>query len=158
MACPPHSLSPTLSFDHVHRVPTTGRAGGSSHLIRHRHRSHESCEEVLVHPTSRGQFFGTASTILTMIYASSSSAMRRPGFTCSKGPMLSQEDYVELGSFCADSCKALERGTGGKTLDGLNKSARDAIDRLMTWVEPVIYVSRVLRPTVMLWTIGLSQK
>jgi len=46
--------------------------------------------------------------------------------------MHSNEEYVGLGLFCADICKALERGMNGKTLDDLNQSTRDAIDQLMT--------------------------
>jgi len=58
--------------------------------------------------------------------------MRRPRFTCSKGSMLSKQEYVGLGLFCTDICKALERGMNGKTLDDLNQSTRDAIDQLTT--------------------------
>ena len=46
--------------------------------------------------------------------------------------MLNQLEYVELGLFCADICKALERGMGGKGLHDLNKSVCDAINQLTT--------------------------
>ena len=46
--------------------------------------------------------------------------------------MLSKQEYVGLGLFCTDICKALERGMNGKTLDDLNQSTRDAIDQLTT--------------------------
>ena len=44
--------------------------------------------------------------------------------------MANEEDYVELGLFCADICGALERGMNGKKMDDLSKSARDAIKQL----------------------------
>jgi len=46
--------------------------------------------------------------------------------------MINEPDYVELGLFCADICRALERGMNGKKLDDLSRSVRDAIDQLMT--------------------------
>jgi len=44
--------------------------------------------------------------------------------------MINKLDYVELGLFCADICRALDRGMDGKKLDGLNQSVRDAINQL----------------------------
>jgi len=44
--------------------------------------------------------------------------------------MLNELDYVDLGLFCADICKALEQGMGGKSLDDLSRSVRDAINKL----------------------------
>ena len=55
--------------------------------------------------------------------------------------MANKQDYVDLGLSCADVCKALERGMGEKKLDSLSKSVCDAINQLMTWVEPAIYIS-----------------
>jgi len=46
--------------------------------------------------------------------------------------MINEPYYVELGLFCADICRALERGMNGKNLDDLSRSVRDAIDQLMT--------------------------
>ena len=45
--------------------------------------------------------------------------------------MINERDYVELGLFCADICKALDRGMSGKNLSDLSKSVRDAINQFM---------------------------
>ena len=50
--------------------------------------------------------------------------------TRSQDSMLNELDYVDLGLFCADICKALEQGMGGKSLDDLSRSVRDAINKL----------------------------
>ena len=44
--------------------------------------------------------------------------------------MVNEQDYVELGLYCADICKALERGMGEKKLGEVSKSVRDAINQL----------------------------
>ena len=46
--------------------------------------------------------------------------------------MLNQLEYVELGLFCADICRALERGMDGKMLGDLSQSVCDAINQLTT--------------------------
>ena len=67
--------------------------------------------------------------------------MRRSGLTRSQDTMANEQDYVDLGLSCANICKALERGMGGKTLDDLSQSVRDAIKQLMTWVQPAVHIS-----------------
>lgn len=49
--------------------------------------------------------------------------------------MANEQDYVELGLNCADICRALDRGTNGKTLEGLSPSVCEAMDQLTTWVK-----------------------
>ena len=44
--------------------------------------------------------------------------------------MVNEQDYVELGLYCADICKALEQGMGKKKLFELSRSVRDAINQL----------------------------
>ena len=44
--------------------------------------------------------------------------------------MANETDYVELGLFCSDICKALERGMNGKRLEDLSQSVCDAINQL----------------------------
>jgi len=44
--------------------------------------------------------------------------------------MVNEPDYVELGSLCADVCRALDQGTNGKKLDELSRPTYDAINRL----------------------------
>ena len=46
--------------------------------------------------------------------------------------MINALDYVELGLFCADICKALDRGMNGKKLGDLSQSVCDAINQLTT--------------------------
>ena len=46
--------------------------------------------------------------------------------------MINEQDYVELGLFCADICRALERGMNGKKLSDLSQSVCDAINQLTT--------------------------
>ena len=77
--------------------------------------------------------FATVSVILTMIKVpSSSSAMRCSELTRNKDSMINASDYVELGLFCADICRALDRGMNGRKLDDLNRSVCDAISQLTT--------------------------
>ena len=46
--------------------------------------------------------------------------------------MVNALDYVELGIFCSDICKALDRGMDGKKPDDLSQSMCDAINQLTT--------------------------
>ena len=66
--------------------------------------------------------------------------MRRSRLTLSQDTVVNEQDYVDIGLSCADICKALERGMGGKKLDDISKSVRDAINQLTTWVELAIYI------------------
>ena len=75
--------------------------------------------------------FATVGILLTMIkVSSSSSAMGCSELICFQESMINALDYVELGLFCADICRALDRGMNGKKLDDLNQSVRDAISQL----------------------------
>ena len=56
--------------------------------------------------------------------------------------MANDQDYVDLGLSCADVCKALDQGMGGKSLDDLSKSVCDAINQLTTWVELLMHTPR----------------
>ena len=76
--------------------------------------------------------FGTVAILLMMIRVSLPPAMRRRRLTRRQDTMVNEQDYVELGLFCADICKALKRGMGEKKLDDLSKSVRDAIKQLTT--------------------------
>ena len=46
--------------------------------------------------------------------------------------MVNRMDYVELGLACADVCTALDRGLGGKGLEDVKSSVREAIRQLTT--------------------------
>ena len=67
--------------------------------------------------------------------------MRCSRLTRSQDTVANEQDYVDLGLSCADICKALERGMGGKSLDDLSKSVCDAINQLTTWVQLAIHIS-----------------
>ena len=77
--------------------------------------------------------FGSVVIILTMIRVGFYfSVTRRSRFTHNKDSMANDADYVELGLYCADICRALERGMDGKKLNELSKSVCDGINHLTT--------------------------
>ena len=43
---------------------------------------------------------------------------------------MNERDYVDLGLFCADICKGLDRGVKKKKLDDLSQSVYEAINQL----------------------------
>ena len=53
--------------------------------------------------------------------------------------MINEQDYIELGLFCADICKALDRGMNGKNLGDLSQSVREAITQLTTYVTRAVH-------------------
>ena len=55
--------------------------------------------------------------------------MRYSGLTHSQDTMVNELDFVEVGLFCADICKALDRGINGKKLNDLSQSVCDAINQ-----------------------------
>ena len=55
-----------------------------------------------------------------------------PRFTRDQESIVNALDYVELGLFCADICRALDRGMNGKKLDDLGWPVCDAINQLTT--------------------------
>ena len=44
--------------------------------------------------------------------------------------MVGELEYVELGLYCANVCRALDRGMNGKKLDELSQSVYDGINQL----------------------------
>jgi len=85
--------------------------------------------------------FGSVGVLLTMIrvrFRSSDSVTTSLWFTLVQDSMVNKQDYVELGLSCADICRALDRGTGGKSLDDLSHSVCEAINQLTTWVRPTM--------------------
>ncbi|KAF9647692.1 hypothetical protein BDM02DRAFT_3261539 [Thelephora ganbajun] len=65
--------------------------------------------------------FGSVSTLLTKI----------------TGSMINDQDYVELGLYCADICEALDRGMNGNGLDELSQSLGETINRFATTVAEI---------------------
>ena len=51
--------------------------------------------------------------------------------------MANKQEYVKLGLFCANICKALKRQTNGRDP---SESMREAISELEAWVDPTIHV------------------
>ena len=77
--------------------------------------------------------FGTVVILLTIIKVCSllfRDEMLQ--FTCNQESVVNELDYVELGLFCVDICRALNRGMDGKKLDDLSQSVRGAINQLTT--------------------------
>ena len=58
----------------------------------------------------------------------------------SQDTMANEQDFVDLGLSCANICKALERGMGGKSLTDLSGSVCDAINQLTAWVEALMHI------------------
>jgi len=56
--------------------------------------------------------FGSVTILLTMIRVRLIFCDGIPKFTCSQDSMVNELDYVELGLFCVDICRALDRGMG----------------------------------------------
>ena len=54
--------------------------------------------------------------------------------------MANEQDFVDLGLSCANICKALERGMGGKSLNDLSGPVCAAINQLTTCVEMMIRI------------------
>ena len=80
--------------------------------------------------------FGSVSILLTMIRVSFTLfSGEPPSFTCNQDSMANKTDYVELGLACANVCAALGRGMGGKRLDDVKQSVREAIAQLSMWVN-----------------------
>ena len=58
--------------------------------------------------------------------------MRCSGLTHNQDTMDNEQEYVDLGLFCADICEALKQGMDGKSPGDLSKSVCDAINKLTT--------------------------
>ena len=56
-------------------------------------------------------------------------------FTPSQDSKVNAQDYADIGIFCADVCKALDRGLDGRRSDELSQSVLGAIEQLTAWVE-----------------------
>jgi hypothetical protein len=48
---------------------------------------------------------------------------------------INQQEHIELGLPSADTSQALGRGMDGKKLGDPSQSVREAINRLMTWLD-----------------------
>jgi len=64
--------------------------------------------------------------------------MKNHNLTSNQHSMANELDYVQLGLACADVCRALNRGTGGKELHDLSQSVCEAIEQLTKWVDSAI--------------------
>ena len=76
--------------------------------------------------------FGTVNVLLTMIKVGFLLCDKMFRLTRSQESMINELDYVDLGLFCADICRALDRGMNGKKLDDLSQPVCDAISQLTT--------------------------
>ena len=76
--------------------------------------------------------FGTVSVVLAMIRVRfpQSTMITTLQFTFIQDSMANEKDYVDLGAFCADVCRALDRGLNGRRSNELNRSVLGAIEHL----------------------------
>ena len=75
--------------------------------------------------------FGSINTLLTLIrVCSCSPATIFSRLTPNKDLTVDGLDYVELGLFCVDICRVLDRGMNGKKMDDLSQPVYDAINGL----------------------------
>ena len=51
-------------------------------------------------------------------------------FTCNQDSMANKADIVDLGLFCVNVCRALDRGMSGRRVDELSQSVFEAIQQL----------------------------
>ena len=51
---------------------------------------------------------------------------------CNQDSMINEVEYIELGIACADVCRALDRGMGGRGVADLSQSVFEAIGELTT--------------------------
>ena len=56
-------------------------------------------------------------------------------FTDSQDSVAPEQDYVDIGLFCADVCRTLDRGLSGRHLNELSRPVRGAIEELTTLVQ-----------------------
>ena len=73
--------------------------------------------------------FASVSVILTMIKVHFL-RLRMCCHSCTQDTMVNEMDYVDLGLACADVCRALDRGMGGRRMDELSESVVGAIGQL----------------------------
>jgi len=119
-----------LSFDHDHQFPTTEGARELRLLVERSHRCHGSRREDLEHHTSKGRLRHRRRPSRNNQGILLPSAMRCSELTRSQESMINAMDYVELGLFCSDICRALDRGMNEKKLNDLSQSMCDAINQL----------------------------
>lgn len=75
--------------------------------------------------------FGSTSDLLTVAGVSSPySAKPSIRFTLIQDSADKEQEYVDLGLFCADVCNVLDRGLDGRRSDELNPSVLGAIEQL----------------------------
>ena len=127
------SLSTTTSIsDHGHQTPAAERAGEGSLLVECRHRCRQPREG------SRKRHASSSRVQCCCCPSYHDQGMLPPfrdeisRLTCSQDSMLNELEYVELGLFCADICRALDRGMGGKRLGDLSQLVCDAMNQLTT--------------------------
>jgi len=77
--------------------------------------------------------FDTVSVLLTIIRVRfSSSRAIRSKLTFNQDSMIDKTEYVELGLVCANVCRALDRGMGGRQLNEFSRSMGEAVEQLTT--------------------------
>ena len=90
--------------------------------------------------------FDSVSVLLVMIRVRSLTFYRRRlSSHIFQDSMANEQDYVDLGSTCANVCGVLDRGLNGRQLDELSQSVLEAIQGLTMWAEsPHVHHERPL--------------
>ena len=52
--------------------------------------------------------------------------------------MINKQEFIDIGLYCADICKALDQGVDGRRPEDLSQPMREAINQLMTWVKHIV--------------------
>ena len=120
----------TSSPDHGSQVPTTEGLEKCCLVVERGHRSRESREGDLEHRASQGCLRYRQRSSYNVQGSFPPSATIRSEFTHIQDPTTNGLDLIELGLYCADICRALDRGLNGKELSDLSQSVCEAINQL----------------------------
>ena len=122
-------LSSTVNLSNGSRFSTTKGARWLRLDVERGHRCPEPCEGDFECDTSKGGFWFSrrpSGYDKGMLVRSPTNL----GLTPAQDSVANQQDYVDLGLFCAEVCKALERGLNGRRLDEISDSVLQAIKQL----------------------------
>ena len=81
---------------------------------------------------AQGAFDSAGALLIAIRVRSPYSAVICFEFTSMQDSTANEQDLLDLGRYCVDVCKALERGLEGRQQDELNPSMLEAIEQLTT--------------------------
>lgn len=74
--------------------------------------------------------FGAVGILLAMIRVCSLWSATMGRLTFLQDSMSNEQEYIDLGLYCADICRSLDRGMGGGGPNDLSQSVREAVNQL----------------------------